>query len=251
MLQWSGQTDITYALSRTDGLFAPSHQWSGDKARQRSRVFSGAQQSWGFDASFEFARASCLISGEPWSTVRVEQRVFGRLLCLLRNDWSLRRLDVCICTDASEKCFAFVVREGCRELASEVGRVSERTRFTRSSRYIRARSRALRSIARDVDIVWSNSDEDEMSLAQRWSCADFPEMSLQLPDSSEWRLVAYGGFFVAHFTRAQVGVCGTQFGTVTLLVRCVVALHLVRHTTHIATLPFGPSTQLELLFLCR
>ena len=38
-------------------------------------------------------------------------------------------LGVCICMDASEKGFAFAVREGCCELASEVGRVSERTRF--------------------------------------------------------------------------------------------------------------------------
>ena len=76
--------------------------------------------------------------------------------CLLRSDWSLRWLDVCICTDASEKGFAFAVREGCRELPSEVGRVSERTRFKRSSRSIRA---------------------------------------LQLLDPTEWRLAAYGGFF--------------------------------------------------------
>ena len=53
-------------------------------------------------------------------------------LCLLRSDWSLRWLDVCICTDASAKGFAFAVRRGCRELASEVGRVSERARFKRS-----------------------------------------------------------------------------------------------------------------------
>ena len=38
--------------------------------------------------------------------------------------WNLRRLDV-----ASEKGFAFTIREGCRELASEVGRVSEQTRL--------------------------------------------------------------------------------------------------------------------------
>ena len=62
---------------------------------------------------------------------------FGRIQCLLRSDWRLRWLDVCICTDASEEGFAFAVREGCRELASEVGRVSERTRFKSSSRSIR------------------------------------------------------------------------------------------------------------------
>ena len=48
------------------------------------------------------------------STVRLEQRTFG----------SLRWLDVCICTDASDKGFAFAVRERCRELGSEDGRVS-------------------------------------------------------------------------------------------------------------------------------
>ena len=78
--------------------------------------------------------------------------------------------------------FAFAVRQGCRELASEVGRVPERTRFKRSSRTFRARSRALRSIAPDVGLECSSSDEDVMSLAPRPSCADFLEVSLQLLD---------------------------------------------------------------------
>ena len=85
---------------------------------------------------------------EPWSTVRLEQRAFKGLLCLLRSDWGLRWLDVCICTDASEKGFSFAVREGRRQLASEVGRRGQK--FKSSSRSIRARSRALRSIALDV-----------------------------------------------------------------------------------------------------
>ena len=58
------------------------------------------------------------------------------------------------------------------------------------SRSIRARSLALRSIPPDVDLEYSSSDEDEVSLAQR----EFPEVSLQLLNPSEWRLVAYGGF---------------------------------------------------------
>ena len=80
------------------------------------------------DASFKFVRASYLVSGEPWSTVRMERRSFGGILCLLCSDRSLRWLDVCICTDASGKGFAFAVREGCRELVAEVGRVSEQTK---------------------------------------------------------------------------------------------------------------------------
>ena len=121
--------------------------------------------------------------GWPWSTVRMEQRAFGGIPCLLRSDWSLRWLDVCIGTDALEK--------GCRELASEVGRVSERTRFTRSSRSVRAWSRALRSIAPDVGLECSSSDENEGSLAGRECRADFPEVSLQLlnPSDGHWRLV--------------------------------------------------------------
>ena len=38
-------------------------------------------------------------------------------------------------------------------------------------------------------------DEDEVSLARRESRADFPSVSLQILDSSEWRLAAYSGFF--------------------------------------------------------
>ena len=81
-----------------------------------------------------------------------ERRAFGGILCLVRSDWSLRWLDVCICTDASEKGFALAVRERCRGLGSEDGRVSERTGFKSVSRSIGARSRALRSIAPDVDL---------------------------------------------------------------------------------------------------
>ena len=146
-------------------------------------------------ASFKFARASYLVSGKPWSTVRMEQRSFGVVLCLLRSDWSLRWLDVCICTETSEKGFAFALREGCRELASEVCRVSERTTFKRSSMSIRARTRGQRSIAPDVVLECSSSDEDVMSLAWEESRADFPEVSVQLQDPSKWNLTAYSSFF--------------------------------------------------------
>ena len=81
--------------------------------------------------------------------------------------WSLRWLGVCICTDASEKGCALAVREGCRELASEVGRVAERTRFKRSSMSIGARSHALRFMAPDVALECSSSDQDEVSLTRK------------------------------------------------------------------------------------
>ena len=141
------------------------------------------------DDSFKFAQASYLVSVEPWSTVRMEQRAFGGILCLLRSDWSLRLLGVCICTDASEKGFAFAVREGCRELASELGRVSERARFKSSSGSIRARSRALPSIAPDDVLDCSCSEEGEVSLARRESRANF--LGFVATSGS----AAYDGFF--------------------------------------------------------
>ena len=85
----------------------------------------------------------------------------------LRGDWSLRWLDVCICTYASERGFAFAVRDGCRELASEVGRVSEQTNFKRSCRSILARSRTLRFIAPDVGSECSSSVMGGVSLARK------------------------------------------------------------------------------------
>ena len=57
-----------------------------------------------FDASFTFAGASYLVSGQTWSTVRMEQRAFGGTLSL-----SLRWLHLCICSDAPEKGFALAV----------------------------------------------------------------------------------------------------------------------------------------------
>ena len=115
--------------------------------------------------------------------MRMGHRAFGIILCLLRSG-CLRWLDICIYTDASGKGFALAVREGCTELASEVGRVLERTRFKRSCRSIRARSRALRCIAPGVDSESSGSDENEESLARRECRTDFPEAPLQLLEPS-------------------------------------------------------------------
>ena len=41
----------------------------------------------------------------------------------------------------------------------------------------------------------SSSDEDAISFALRESRADFPEVSVQFQDPSEWKLTAFGGFF--------------------------------------------------------
>ena len=115
-------------------------------------------------------------------------------LCLLRSDWNLRWLDFCICTDASEKGFAFAVREGCRELASEVGRVSERTRLKRSSKSIRAKSGALRSIAREAGLECSSSDEDVLSLGRVARTSQNCRCNFRIPRNGDWRRTVVSPF---------------------------------------------------------
>ena len=139
-------------------------------------------------ATVVLSQASNLRDGPNWfqeSHVHFcvcNRELSGELSVFSAVCWSLRRLDVCICTGASDKGFASAVREGCPG--------PERTRFKRSSRSIRARSRALRSIALEAGLESSSSDEDVMSLARRESRADFPEVSLQLLDPWEWKLAA-------------------------------------------------------------
>ena len=91
---------------------------------------------------------------------------------------------------------AFAVRKGCRELASEVGRVSERTRL-RSSSQVHPRQVNVRFAPSRRKSVWCSSpDEDELSLALRESGTDFPAVSLQLLNPSKWRLTAYGAVVI-------------------------------------------------------
>ena len=129
------------------------------------------------DASFKFARASYLGGYVPSAMIGV---------CGGLTSAPVRM--------RQKKGLAFTVREGCRELASKVDRVSKRTRFKRSSKSIRVKSRALRSIAPDVELDSSSSDENDVSIAKRENCADLPEVSLQLADSTEWTMAAYDGF---------------------------------------------------------
>ena len=103
--------------------------------------------------------------------------------------------------------FVFAVRQGCGEVVSEVGRVSEQTRFKGRSRSIRARSHALRFIFPDVDLGISGSDEDEVSVSHRESCANLLEVSLQLLNPSEWRLVACGVFFRVENEKSSRTTC--------------------------------------------
>ena len=100
------------------------------------------------DASVKFARSSFLgvrrtVVDTAHGTESVQRHSVSPLQC------------VCICADAMEKGFAFAVREWCCELPSEVGRVSERMRFKRSSRSVRARSRALiQRPLRNAQVLW-------------------------------------------------------------------------------------------------
>ena len=148
------------AVERANGYHAFDHS-SGRSHRRRisglamdfvngHESFFGTQLSWcSVDHWCQLQICADVLLGFRRAMVN---RAFGTksIFCLLRSNWSLRWLHVCICSDASEKGFAFAVRDGCRELAAELGRVSERIRFWNSSSSIGARSRALRSIAPDA-----------------------------------------------------------------------------------------------------
>ena len=132
------------------------------------------------DASFKFARASYLVSGEPWSTVRMEQSTYGGILCLLRSVGVFGGLMSASVrmhwTRASRSRFVKNVASWLRRwVVSQSGQGSREVPD-------RARSRALLSFAPDVVLECSSSDEDEVSLARRESRVDFPEVSLQLLD---------------------------------------------------------------------
>ena len=108
----------TQKIGRADGLFPPSYQRSGDGARQWSRIFPCAQQAVGLSQTLTPASSSC--GRLHWNQENHGQRCvrnkehIWRILCVPRSNWTVRWLDVCICTDA---------------VAVEVVRVSEETRF--------------------------------------------------------------------------------------------------------------------------
>ena len=126
----------------------------------------------------------------------MEQNAFGGILCLLRSDWSLRWLDVCICTDASEMGFAFASREGCRELASEAGRVSEPDKVQEKLQGPSVPGH-VRFAPSHQKSNWngSGSDEDEVSLARTVARTSRKCRCNFWNPLSEWKLVAHGALF--------------------------------------------------------
>ena len=136
-----------------------------------------------------FAWASYLVSGAPWSNCAYGAKSIWRQSCVFSavigvfvgvTSASVRMHR----KRASHLRFVKDAASWPRRLVES----SERTRFKRTPRSIRTRSRALRSIAPDVVLECTSSDEDVVSLAQRESRADFWEVSLQLLDPSEWEL---------------------------------------------------------------
>ena len=135
--QWSGAEKrmiCTRAVARTNAVRRRISDWTMEliNGHEYFLTLSNRGALSILVVSFKFARVSYLMSKYSWLTARMKQKVFDDILCLFRSDWSLRWLDVCIDTDASEKDSAFAFLEGCRVLASEVERVSEGTRFKRS-----------------------------------------------------------------------------------------------------------------------
>ena len=62
------------------------------------------------DASFKFAERPAWFQESRCQLHVWNREHLGEIFCLLRSEWSLGRLDVCICADASEKKFFFFGR---------------------------------------------------------------------------------------------------------------------------------------------
>ena len=122
--------DITLASGSADVLgyeVSPANSDCSGKGKRIARIRSVVRT---VSSRRRISGSSFVVTGLFWRSPVAELSQFlTQTSCLLRSDWCLRWLDVYICTDASEKLFAFAVREGCRELASEVGRFSERAKF--------------------------------------------------------------------------------------------------------------------------
>ena len=139
------------------------------------------------DASFKFALGSYLVSGEPWSTVRMEQRAIwvNSVFSAVNGVSSPASLRM-----HRKQSFAFAVREGC---------VSERTRFQSSSRSIGAQVTCAFAPPRRMPF-WSvsSSDEDVMSPARRKSRRGLPRSVVATSGSLE---IEIGGVRWVSFAR--------------------------------------------------
>ena len=104
MMQWSRQADITYSLSRSDGLF------SSTRIIGRAMDLVNGHETLFWRSATVVLSQSLTPASSPrerlvWCQESLGQlcawskKAFGSILCVLRSDWSLRWLDVCICTN--------------------------------------------------------------------------------------------------------------------------------------------------------
>ena len=135
------------AVRNVDHVFQQSRRHKVGFVRDPEKALGLLKRPWSMSVSFSlprrqvnrcsqlsiFSKIQFPLARLSWCSTVVHFAHFAdnvrSILCLLRSDLGLRCLDVCTCTVASEKGFAFALREGCRELASGVGPVSELTRF--------------------------------------------------------------------------------------------------------------------------
>ena len=144
------------------------------------------------DASFKFTRASHLVSGEPWSTVRKEQRAFkgvfsavievcaGLLCASVRMRPKKGSLPLFVKDVVSLPRKLAVSRNGQGSRAVPCPSVPGRVRSAPSRQMLFRRVRVRTRM--------------RCPLPEGESRADL-EVSLQPLDPSGWKLAAYGGFF--------------------------------------------------------
>ena len=145
------------------GAVSATEPWNSLVDVSLSWDFSDRGALSSMQASFKFDLSPYLVSRQPWQlSTRSSFVAIGVCLGLMSAPLVMQR----------RKVLRWRFAMGCRELASEVGRVSKRTRCKRNSRSVRARSRSFGALALDAMSEYSRSEEDERGVAYttRESC---------------------------------------------------------------------------------
>ena len=186
--QWYCQTKFGYTFSRPDCLHPSMHQRLSNGSHQWTWALYGAQRSWcALKSSTQPPQVySFVFFGVQTIVVHLWAWIMERsgTFCV----WSLRWLDVCICTDASKKGFCVGVswRMSRARIRSWVGLGTDefQEKLLINSRQV--------SHAQDD---CSGGCFRMLSFTRTESRADIWQMSLRLLEVSTWGLVTYVDVF--------------------------------------------------------
>ena len=132
----------------------------------------------------------CKVPRRLTSQERQECLVFAGLIPLLFADLRKQWSNTLFCTDASPDGYGVCCREVERSTAESLGRWNERCRFKRLGPEEWAPRRRALGLVEGITVVGDDGEYD--SIEQVGLNEDFPEVPLDVVDSSHWRTVLMG-----------------------------------------------------------